>query len=829
MPTSDIPIPGKITRNFHLLARATVLAAVITAGVPMAARGQVATQPAANGGVKPEDTKPLEGLPIARVEVVSFDPRKPLRDDPRMVLDQVRAQAGQNYSLAVVDLDMRTIAALGRYVTVSVDVVKTADNKVVVRYIVEERPLVTAVEIKGNFKMSDLKIKEVIGVKSGTAVDQSEIRADIQAITALYKKDGYSQSGVTVDQDLLRNQGIVCYSIVEGPRTQIGHVVFEGNAHITSDYLSWKIKTKSHFWFFRKGVINDDDIESDLVTIRDAYVGRGYLDARVSRSIETSADKTDATVRFIINEGPRYRVGKITIEGNKVYSTQDLMDLFTIKPGDFVDRKLLDTTVKHLEDVYGKQGYIYRTVDVKTAYTNQAAVIDMTIVISEGDSYSAGPIIIRGNANTQDKVIRRQIRVYPDQTIDTTLVRKSIERLKGTRLVTDVKISPIGDTPGVRNILVEVQEGQTGRFLIGAGISTNTGIIGQLSLEQSNFDITNPPTSWREFLTGQSFKGAGQFFQILLEPGTQVQRYRIRFEEPYLFDSPYSFSNDLYFFTRARESYDEQRIGDIVTFGRRFGDIWSASFALRAEQVDIKSVTDNGVIGVSDISTFVNSDGSLTEFADSAQEIIDAKGAHFLTSVKPGLVRDTTDSKIFPTEGTITGFSVEQYGAMGGELTFTKLVGRFNWYAPLYSDLFDRKTVFALRNEVDMIPVGNSVFYERFYGGGIGSLRGFKFRGISPRSGPLNDPVGGDFAWTTTGEVNYPIYEELMRGVVFTDIGTVERNIDIGTVRSDVGFGFRLTLPFFGQLPLAVDFAVPLSKAAGDRTQIISFSLGLPF
>src|SRR5207253_3058773 len=120
----------------------------------------------------------------------------------------------------------------------------------------------------------------------------------------------------------------------------------------------------------------------------------------------------------------------------------------------------IDQTVKHLEDLYGKQGYISRTVNVSTTYTNQTAVVDITVTISEGESYAAGRIIVRGNENTQDRVIRRQVRVYPDQTIDTTLIRKSIERLKATRLFSDVKISPIGDTRGVRDILVEVQEGQ---------------------------------------------------------------------------------------------------------------------------------------------------------------------------------------------------------------------------------------------------------------------------------------------------------------------------------------------------------------------------------
>ena len=125
--------------------------------------------------------------------------------------------------------------------------------------------------------------------------------------------------------------------------------------------------------------------------------------------------------------------------------------------------------------------------------------------------------------------------------------------------------------------------------------------------------------------------------------------------------------------------------------------------------------------------------------------------------------------------------------------------------------------------------LGQSVFYERFYAGGIGSLRGFKLRGVSPRGGPLDDPVGGDMLWVTTAEVNYPIYENLIRGVVFVDVGDVESTLTIEHIRADAGVGVRVTLPFFGQLPLAIDFAFPFLKQSFDQTQIISFALGIPF
>lgn len=805
--------------------RSWVLALAVTftvsATVPALYAQTPPAPPAAPGGVVERGINvALQGLPIQRVEVLGNT-----RTETKLILDQVRAQAGQAYDRRQVDVDVRAIAALDLFLTVRAEVIPTPDNKVVVRYLVEERPTVTAVEITGNRRLKDEDIRDMLLTRVGQGIDQFSINTDVKAIEDQYRKDGYGQVSVEVDQDALKT-GVVRYKITEGPRSRIRKVNFEGNTAIKTDALKWKISTKRYFWFFQKGLVNEDTLAADLQVIREQYQKKGYLDARANYVLDYSADKNDVTVRFIVNEGPRYKIRNLNITGNEVFSTGELLDEFSLRSGDWAQRDRVELMQKKLEDKYGANGYIYRVVETRSAYTDEPGVVDLNVTITEGKPYTVGRVIVRGNPNIQDRVIRRQVRIYPDQTYDLTLVKKSIDRLRAVRIFSDVKITPIGDAPESRDALVEVQEGQTGRFLIGAGVSTNAGLVGQISLEQNNFDITNPPRSWDEFTSGQSFKGAGQFFRILLEPGTEFQRYRITFEEPYLFDSPYSFGNDFYYFTRARESWDERRIGDVITFGRRFGDIWSASVAFRAEQVEIRNPEDTNQNGISDANYFL---GSVGPFNDSAQEILDQKGSHFLTSIKPAIARDTTDSRIFPTTGSRLSFAWEQYGLLGGDLEFSKLVFKYDYFTWVAEDIFERKTVLSFRNEIGLIPFGESVFYERFYAGGIGSLRGFKFRGVSPRSGPLNDPVGGDFSWVSTIELNFPVWENILRGVVFTDFGTVEDDITISGIRASIGAGVRLTIPFFGQLPLALDVAVPISKQDGDKTQFLSFSLGIPF
>jgi outer membrane protein assembly factor BamA len=208
-----------------------------------------------------------------------------------------------------------------------------------------------------------------------------------------------------------------------------------------------------------------------------------------------------------------------------------------------------------------------------------------------------------------------------------------------------------------------------------------------------------------------------------------------------------------------------------------------------------------------------------------APEILAGQGHHTLTSAGFDIRRDTTDNPLLPSRGSAIGFGYERAGTFGGAYNFDKFSADATAYYTLSEDLLDRKTILSTRVRAGWVN-GETPFFERFYGGGSGSIRGFRYRGVSPRSGPDDDPIGGAFSLTGGAELGFPLAGETLRGVIFADVGTVERDLRIGTIRSSVGFGVRLTLPIFGQIPLALDFGFPISKDRRDDTQIISFSLG---
>jgi outer membrane protein insertion porin family len=448
----------------------------------------------------------------------------------------------------------------------------------------------------------------------------------------------------------------------------------------------------------------------------------------------------------------------------------------------------------------------YLNIETKQIFNKEAGTVDLIHDIHEGKQFRVGRFLIRGNTKIQDKVILREMRVSPGQPYNSYELQEAIDRLRGTNLITGAQITPIGEAPDVRDVLVEIKESQTRFLTVGAGFTSNAGVLGNISVEERNFDISNWPTSAREAFSARAFSGAGQYFRIQLEPGTIQSRASVQFQEPYLFDLPYALGLNFYYSTRVREHYDEVRAGATASLGRRFGDDreWVARVNVRGEDVNITHI-DNKQL--------------------RAPEILAGQGHHTLTSAGFDIRRDTTDNPLLPSRGSSIGFGYERAGVFGGPYSFDKFSADATNYFTLSEDLLDRKTILTTRVRAGWVN-GETPFFERFYGGGSGSIRGFRYRGVSPRSGPDDDPIGGAFSLTGGAEIGFPLAGETLRGVFFADVGTVERDLRIGTIRSSVGFGVRLTLPIFGQIPLALDFGFPITKDRRDDTQIISFSLG---
>lgn len=816
---SDIAtVPCRATRR---LAGALLVAAITAASPVLApdAFAQPATLPARVEGADLGLSPQLTGRRIENVFI-----RGNAQVSSSVIRNLIRTRVGDAFDPATVSEDYQRVFGLRKFSNVEAKVEPTPLGVNVV-FIVTEQRQISDIRFSGNVRFETPTLLGAIDIKKGEAIDSFRISLARSAIESLYKDENYPLAHVTVDEDLLSREGVVRFNIVEGPQVRIRNINFIGAKSFTDSRLSDQIKSATYLFIFRPGKYSPELVDDDVAALRRFYESKGFFDARVGRKLVWSPDLSELQIDFLIEEGPRYVIDKVTfqrVQGDVIrpatelgVKESDLREKMKMVEGTPYDNEMLQRDVREVVRAYSKQyGYIYQPgsndpdylrVDNKTVFRREPGKVELVYQIHEGKEFYLGNIYVRGNYKSQDKLVHREFRdLTPGEKFNSAALQEATERIRRLPAFGNATVTPIGDQPGVRDLLVEVTEQRTASFNVGAGVNSNGGIGGNITYEQRNFDLGNWPAGFSDIFSERSFTGAGQNFRASFEPGTQQTSAYLRFSEPYVFDQPFSFSNEVYLRTRIREDYDDRRIGDTLSFGHRFTYETSALISFRGEQVDIRDIEEPN---------------------RRAQEIVDGEGKSILTSVALTLRHDTTDPGLFPTRGTITTGRVEAFGVLGGDYDFYKYTLGFEAYQTVSEDLLDRKSVLSFRGNTGYMA-GSTPFFERFYGGGLGSLRGFAFRGVSPRDGPEEDQIGGDFFATGTVELSYPIVGDQFRGVVFSDFGTVEREFELTTFRASVGAGVRIVLPFLGSTPLALDFAYPISKDDQDDVQYISFSFG---
>lgn len=750
----------------------------------------------------PVISSPEQGQIVRRVE---FSGLKYVADGYARSL--IQTAPGAPFESRVVEDDITRLIKSGKFDDVRAEPTRQNGDLVVV-FRVEERPLVESVEYVGNKKFKTKDLQDETELKAGAPLSEFGLKQSLANIERKYKEAGYYYVKIGVDRDRMQKDRIVTFDISEGPRVKVRKIRFEGNTAFEARKLEGKLETKTYIWIFRTGEFDDERADRDVATLQNFYRDEGYLDARVGYKLDFK-DQTDLTLVFVIDEGVRYSLKGLQFKGNNVFTSAELEAAMKLAPGAFFRAEVLKADVRHLNEKYGEVGYIYAEVRSDWVYAKEEGYVDLTISVVERTQFRFGRIVIRGNSQTKDKVIRRELRFFPEELYNTTAARQAEQRLVETRLFNTATITPVGKDESVRDALVRVEEADTTQILFGIGVTSNVGLLGSVTIENRNFDLFDTPRSVGELFKGKAFKGDGQVFRLQFEPGTEVTRGRIDFREPYLLDQDLGFGTSLYLFDRSRDDWSERRLGFNVSFDRRFREgllkNWAAEVALRFESIKI---------GDTDFLT--------------AKEILDDRGSSWLTSVKGTLVRDTTDSRWMPSRGNRFTVSYEQAGALGGDYFFGKLIGDVAQHFTLLTDNDDRKHVLSVGASAGQI-IGDAPVFERFFAGGLGSIRGFEFRTISPRAGWRDDHVGGDFQLLTNAEYSFPVIGKSVRGVAFVDMGTVEDSFGITAWRASVGLGARVYIKYFGPIPLSFDFAIPVLKQDGDDEQIFQFSFGTTF
>ncbi|MEM0915445.1 MAG: outer membrane protein assembly factor BamA [Planctomycetota bacterium] len=764
------------------------------------------------GGAPGAWAQPAEyaGRPIAEVRIQGL-----VLVPETLAMNAVRTKAGEPYDPTVVSRDVVRLTHLGRFNEVRAEVAANeADGSVILTYVVAEQPLLADVQTVGNKAISDQELLAAVQLRSGDPADPFLIERGQQQIVDAYEEKGYFVAEVTIDRELLFEEGILIYRIREGPRVRIKDFRFEGNDSYPAKELRPEIQSQTWFPLIRGGELNRQRLELDAGEVRNFYRAEGYLDAQVGRRIDISPNEKDAVVTFVIDEGERYTIRDLRFEGLDVFPETQVRESIALKRRAIYSQDKVDSSIETIRNLYGKLGYIDTSIRIERLFIEGTTEVDLLIAITEGSPAIVGKVSVRGNSVSKSKVILRRVRgIDPGQPFDREGLERTRAGLRNTSLFRDGTVTILGGPDDeVRDVLIEVSEAQTGSITFGAGVSSDSGLVGAIDISQRNFDIADFPESGSEIISGQAFRGAGQSFSISLQPGLETSQYSISFSEPAFLESDFFFSANAFFWEREREDFDESRYGGAFGFGQRFGDIYTASARFEAENVRIDSV-DRG----------------------APVDVFEVEGDNFLESIGFTISRNTLDSPVAPGKGSVASVTFDSFGLMGGDFEFQRLEARFQTFFTVDRDFLDRKSVLSWRLELGYIfNQEDAPLFERFYAGGSRTFRGFEFRGVGPRgirndNGRVgNDPVGGNWMLLTGLQYEFPLFEDFLRGVVFTDQGTLREDVGLEDWRVSVGTGIRIKIPFLGQAPFAIDFAVPLIQEDGDEEQFISFDLAVP-
>lgn len=761
----------------------------------------------------PLHVRGVEGRIIRKIEV---------KGNKRISIAAIKAatiiKEGDVYSPEIASRDVDAIWAMGFFDNIEVKLEGFEDGVKLI-FLLTERAVVREIIFQGNEKLSESKLKKTIELKENEYLKYYLLKLDEDRLKELYVKKGYHFAEIKSDVKVTDGDAVATFIISEGPKTHIAEIVFDGNKSIKSKKLKKQIKSRARRFpsILFPGKFKSKEYESDIDKLKEYYQKEGWLDADVKGEVKYSADKTEITIIFHIDEGERYYVDVITINGNTIFSRNELKVRLKLKEGEPFLKEKFEEDTKQIRHLYGEQGFLKASIEPRRFFTPDRAKVDITYEIEENDRFYINRVKISGNDRTKDNVIRRELNFYPGDRIDTERVRDAHQRLLNTGFFdvesgepTSISFEP-GPEPNNVDILVDVKEGQTGLLRFGGGFGANVGPFGDISYSDRNFDILDFPKDFHDFISGNAFRGAGHVVTLRFSPGLFRQEAVFSFFNPAVFDSTYSFGINFFLYQRVREIYDEGRKGVRVTVGK---EIFKDLFLRIVPSYELMEI-DN----VEDDAPFI---------------VKSAEGAFNRLGLELRLIYDKRDNYYFPTRGYDVGASFEA-------TTMDVKIARSTIYGRKFLTVFDfpdwGKHVLTLSSTVGVVeatgeqgtrpPTEDVPIFERYFAGGFGSIRGFEFRGVSPVE--VGEQVGGNSLLLGSLEYSIPIYKDVFRAVTFLDTGKADKEIgdlNFTNMRATAGIGMRLMIPFFGRAVIAIDYGIPFIKEPGDDTQAISFNMG---
>lgn len=741
----------------------------------------------------------------------------------------VKSRPGDSFNAAAIEQDVKAIFRMGFFDDVQAEL--SPDN--VLTYAVKEKPYVREVRIQGQAQVSRDKIETALGVAPRTILDRSKVSEGIEKVRKLYTEQGYVNAAVDFAVSAeANNQVAVVLEITEGNRLLIKRISFEGNRAFSEGELKDLLGTKEEWifsYFTNRGVLDRDMLANDVAILSNHFNDNGYVDNKIDEPVIVRA-RDGLEVIFRVNEGAQYRVGKVEIGGELIDDGQKMLKSVKLTTGQIFRGSRLREDITALNETYANKGFAFVQVDPITQVDQAKKVVDVALVIAKGPPVYFNRVLVAGNSKTRDKVVRRELLVNEQELYSGLKVTQSRNALQRTGYFEDVQLNTKKtDQPDALDLVVDVKEGPTGTFQVGAGYSSGDGFLFNANVSEKNF------------------MGRGQGMSGNFSIGSRRQDFIVNVTDPYFLDSKVSLGLDAFNTTREYTDFDEKKLGFGVNssyplkglswpfFSSSASATALGSDANASQQITFWDFTRAG------LSYDFTRDNITGVSAGAAQSIKDEQGVSLTSSVTPGLTYDSRDHFFSPTEGAKIAVSNKMAG-LGGDTRFLKTDLSARWYYPLLKDPnWGGTYVLGLGGQLGygLGFAGNSggndlPLFERYFLGGINSVRGFADRSLGPRAPSGCDAngqnctgtevIGGDKAAVFNAEIAFPVMEQYgLRGVAFFDVGNSFNSFDFGDMRRSVGVGARWMSPFG---PLRVDLGFPVTKKSGDDTSVLGFSIG---
>ena len=702
----------------------------------------------------------------------------------KKILKTLDIKKGDEYSEEKVSEGLQNIYELGFFENITIEVFEV-EGGVKVAYVVTEKPLIKRIEFKGNKEFSDGKLGREIESKKEEPFDNRKMQGDTEKIATLYKEKGYANVKVEpyTTEDEKSGMVIMTFFITEGKQIRIEKVSLIGVETFNPKKIEKKMETKSKK-FFKQEVLDED-----MKKIEAYYKDRGFLKVHLGTPMVIhDEEKAKTFVTLFVYEGLKYTVGDIQFQDNYVITQEDLEKDLELKRGEVFSQEKFERSLFNIQEHYAEKGYILMRSNPEYLTDDEKKVVNISVSISENGIVYLSRIHLGGNVVTKDYVIKREFLVQEGEPFNVKKIRRTQEKLYNLGFFSDVAIE-IGETgdPRRADLICQVTEQRTGLLTMGAGYSSQDGLLGTFQITQSNF------------------LGRGQRIDLMVEVGKKKTNYQVGFTEPWFLGRHVLFGVAIYDTDRDRDYYSETRTGGNIRIGPHLTDILSLRFTYTYERVKIYDA----------LSPYKSEEGR----KDSS-------------SFTTYLIRDNRDNIFDASRGSRNSISLQiSGGILGGDTDFVKTFASSSWFFQTFW-----RFVLALQLRygiVSSFPPSTGVpIYERFYVGGADTVRGYDYRG------EIGPPEGGVTMFVSNVEYKFPIVMEkgrtILQGAVFLDMGGSWRKGDVNftigrgedQLKVGIGAGVRFQTPIF---PVRLDWGYGLNHRPGEDKSQWYFTIGQPF